>query len=259
MILFLIIFAASTIGAVSGVGGGVIIKPVLDAVTDMDVSFIGFLSTCAVFSMSVSAAAKHLYRKAPFQKATILLGIGAVAGGLLGTGAFEWSVSYIASDNRMKIFQNMILFFLLLCIMIYMGRKEKRQFCIHNQILTVMTGIMLGFLSSYLGIGGGPFNVAVLTIFFAMDIRQASVNSIVLILFSQTSKIVTLIATDAVPHNVKAPLLLWVFFAAVSGGAIGSTINRKVDRTQIRLVYNCVMIFILIMCLWNISSTIREV
>lgn len=47
-----IAFFASTIGAICGIGGGVIIKPVMDAFGVMDVSVINFLSGCTVLSMT---------------------------------------------------------------------------------------------------------------------------------------------------------------------------------------------------------------
>ena len=40
---FLISLGATTAGAISGIGGGVIIKPVLDAVSGLPVSTISFL------------------------------------------------------------------------------------------------------------------------------------------------------------------------------------------------------------------------
>ena len=46
-----IAFFASTIGAICGIGGGVIIKPVMDAFGVMDVSVINFLSGCTVLSI----------------------------------------------------------------------------------------------------------------------------------------------------------------------------------------------------------------
>lgn len=53
-----IAFFASTIGAICGIGGGVIIKPVMDAFGVMDVSVINFLSGCTVLSMTCYSVIK---------------------------------------------------------------------------------------------------------------------------------------------------------------------------------------------------------
>ena len=52
MVAFLVSFLASTAGAICGIGGGVIIKPVLDLFQMASVSTISFLSGCTVLSMS---------------------------------------------------------------------------------------------------------------------------------------------------------------------------------------------------------------
>ncbi len=52
-VYFIICFIATTIGGISGIGGGVIIKPVLDSFSSMGVASISFLSGCTVLSMSV--------------------------------------------------------------------------------------------------------------------------------------------------------------------------------------------------------------
>ena len=52
LIFFLVALAASVAGAICGIGGGVIIKPVLDLLHLETVTAISFLSGCTVLSMS---------------------------------------------------------------------------------------------------------------------------------------------------------------------------------------------------------------
>ena len=51
MVAFLVSFLASTAGAICGIGGGVIIKPVLDLFQMASVSTISFLSGCTVCTL----------------------------------------------------------------------------------------------------------------------------------------------------------------------------------------------------------------
>lgn len=51
-VFFLVSFLASIVGAICGIGGGVVIKPVLDMLGLETVSTISFLSGCTVLSMS---------------------------------------------------------------------------------------------------------------------------------------------------------------------------------------------------------------
>ena len=52
LLFFLVSLFASVAGAICGIGGGVIIKPVLDVLHLETVATISFLSGCTVLSMS---------------------------------------------------------------------------------------------------------------------------------------------------------------------------------------------------------------
>ena len=85
VLLFAVCLVASTVGAVAGYGGGVIIKPVLDALGIMPVSTISFLSGCTVLSMSVASLLRSRGNGVQLRlKTTTPLAIGAAIGGLLG-------------------------------------------------------------------------------------------------------------------------------------------------------------------------------
>ena len=51
-------FCASVVGAICGIGGGVLIKPLLDAFGILSVASISFLSGCTVLSMSCYSVVK---------------------------------------------------------------------------------------------------------------------------------------------------------------------------------------------------------
>lgn len=256
LLIMIVGLLASIVGAVSGIGGGVIIKPVLDAVTPLSASVVGFLSTCAVFSMSLIAVLKCIKEKREFEKNTILLGIGAVLGGFAGTQMFQVINTILDNNTLIKTIQNGVLFCILVAILFYINGKNKRQFCIENKMIILIIGFSLGMISAFLGIGGGPINVAVLSLFFAMDIKRASVNSIILILFSQASKITTLVGTGEIPEEMQISMLLCIIPAALVGGAIGSAINKKISKEKLKAVYNTIMLFVILTCLWNVIEII---
>ena len=91
ILFFLICFFASVIGAICGIGGGVIIKPVLDAFQMMDVSTISFLSGCTVLSMTTYSVIKSKMSKTNSinSKTALPLALGAAVGGILGKWIFS--------------------------------------------------------------------------------------------------------------------------------------------------------------------------
>ena len=81
---------ASVAGAICGIGGGVIIKPVLDLLHLETVPAISFLSGCTVLSMSCYSVGKSILageRSVSLSVGTPLA-MGAAAGGLLGNQLF---------------------------------------------------------------------------------------------------------------------------------------------------------------------------
>ena len=58
LVFFVVCFGASVVGAICGIGGGVIIKPVLDSFGVLDVTVISFLSGCTVLSMTTYSVIK---------------------------------------------------------------------------------------------------------------------------------------------------------------------------------------------------------
>lgn len=88
--MFIIYFGVallSTIaGSMAGLGGGVIIKPVLDFLGDYNISTIGLLSSFTVFSMAFVSIIKQIMYKSKIDiKNTGALAIGSVLGGLIGS------------------------------------------------------------------------------------------------------------------------------------------------------------------------------
>lgn len=78
-VFFMVSFLASIAGSICGIGGGVLIKTILDATGVMSVSEVSFLSGCTVLSMSlVSIGRSALEKKMEVKMSTTLpLAIGA--------------------------------------------------------------------------------------------------------------------------------------------------------------------------------------
>ena len=77
-----VMFIASVTGALAGLGGGVIIKQLLDVIGYHNAVEIGFYASVAIFVMGIVAIAK-LYRNGfPFDiKIVSLVSIGSLVGG----------------------------------------------------------------------------------------------------------------------------------------------------------------------------------
>lgn len=246
-----VILAATTLGAFVGLGGGVIIKPVLDFIGAEPRMQVDFLSAVAVFTMSVVATTKQIRNKVSFDKKIILfIAFGSIAGGILGSFCMD-ALGAVAHQGLIRSVQAFTLALLLTAVCIYVA-KDRKAFHIRNNFAIILVGLSLGFIASFLGIGGGPINVAVLTLFFSMNVKDSAVYSVAIIFFSQLSKLITIFATSGIlPYAHQWKTLVFILPMAVLGGIIGSKFNRKFDDKTIRKTFVAVMILLIILNVYN--------
>lgn len=249
---FLVALLASCVGAISGMGGGVIIKPVMDALTDIDAGSISVISSACVLSMAVVSVGKHIHKKTRFpRKMSVLLGAGALAGSMAGRELLHMIIEG-SSDSAVKVCQGTSLLVLLVFTFFYMNCfKEKLVFHIQSSLAVILVGLILGLLSAFIGIGGGPFNIAFLCLLFGMDMKDATVSSLVIILIAQISVLGTALAQGTM-SAVHTPVLLAMLPGAVIGGICGTVCNKRFQNVGLMTVYNCVLIVIGLINVFNV-------
>lgn len=113
----IVVCIATFLGAFVGLGGGVVIKPVLDVIGAHPLEQISFISSCAVFAMSITSMAKHIRNKTPIKPFIVLLvAAGSVAGGICGNTLFAQAMQVSGRPELVKGVQSAILaFFFGLC------------------------------------------------------------------------------------------------------------------------------------------------
>ena len=211
-----IIFLASGIGAFLGGGSGVIIKPLLTLLVDDTTEVINFISSVSVFAMSCSSTVKHLRAKTKVDfKTVLLISAGSILGGFAGKHIFDL-FNRLLSDNLAMAYQAVLLACLLAVALWYVN-KGKKSFHLKNPIAILLGGAVLGILSSFLGIGGGPINIMFFLLFFSMSMKEATVPKF-----------------DYRILLVAAP-------AAVIAGIIGAALNKKANNKIVTRVFSAVL------------------
>ncbi len=258
LIFFIVCFGASVVGAICGIGGGVIIKPVLDSFGVLDVSAISFLSGCTVLSMTTySVVNNKIGGKSNVTKKTGLpLAVGAAAGGLIGKWLFSYVKSLSDDQNRVGAVQASCLLIVTIGTLVYTIYKDKiKTYQIENSIVCILIGVFLGILSSFLGIGGGPINLVVLFFFFSMTTKVAAENSLYIIFFSQIASLLSSIVTGSVP-NFAAGVLILMAAGGIAGGICGRAINKKIESDTVDKLFIGLMVVMIIVNIYNIYKFI---
>lgn len=249
--VFFLCLAASTLGGICGIGGGVVIKPLLDAVGIMSVSAVSFLSGLTVLAMSLISVYKNRKTNELEPASSVPLGIGAAVGGVIGKQLFSSLKAAVEADRIVGAVQAVLLGLMVLGTLLYVRNKSKiATRHIQSPLAGGAIGCALGVCSSFLGIGGGPMNLAVLYYFFSMDTKKAVVNSILVILLSQIASLLMTLITRSVPAFDWAMLAAMIIAGAL-GGYLSARLHKKLSVEKTDLFFQGLLVVILLICCYN--------
>lgn len=253
ILVFLISLFASTLGAICGFGGGVIIKPIMDLTGLLPVSSVSFLSGCTALAMAVSSLIQQKNNHVELRyRTTTSLAIGAAAGGLLGKGLFEYIRTNSQNEAVLGGVQAFGLTLITVGVLFYVCYRHRlNSYHIESKIICLLIGGLLGLVSSFFGIGGGTSNVAVLFFFFSMDAKTAAKNSLYIIIFSQSASIIKAVAANTVPP-FDWFILLFMIGGAVGGACIGSSLSKKFSNRNVEIMLKGLLIVLILVNTTNI-------
>ncbi len=247
MIFFIITFIATTIGGIAGMGGGVIIKPALDFL-GVDLETAAVLCAVTVLTMTIVSVIKQARMKFKFDKQLLMLALSALVGGAAGNQLFIFSISGW-SDRTVNMIQIIISVVLLLFALLkdVLGKSKFK-----SPAAYILAGFLLGAVSTFVGIGGGPINVAVLVVFFGFDVKKAAIGSIFMIMFAQAVNVVTMMITgDMFEQGIGLNALWYMVPAAVIGGFLGSVLNRKLHLKHVNIIFSVAVILVIALNIYN--------
>jgi uncharacterized membrane protein YfcA len=226
-------FAAGVLGSMIGLGGGIVIVPIL--------TFFGFSpalaasnSLFAAFSNAVASSASYAKQKRIEYSLGLKLGLLAIPGTVLG--------AFISHDITSSLFK--ILFGIVLIassFYIFSRRKmEPKQYNLSKQVMVLATGasFFAGIISSLFGIGGGIVFVPLMVIAVGLSMKIAAPTSQFILLFVSASGMIVH-ALLGHPDFYQALLLA---IGAFGGGLVGSRLSLEVTEKRLRIIVTIVMI-----------------
>lgn len=255
-VFLLVSLISSLIGAICGIGGGIIIKPVLDALGVLDVASISFLSGCTVLAMSLySVVSLSIKGNARLDlRISSFLAIGAAIGGVAGQAVFQLLWQRFVDKRTPSLIQSICLLVVTVGVFAYMVFKQRiRTRAFASSAFAMAIGAILGLLSSFLGIGGGPLNLIILIYFFSMETKTATENSLYIILISQVTALLSRIVSGTVP-KVAFALIALMIAGAVAGGALGRFVKARIESRTVEWLFMGTLVAIMVICAKNIYS-----
>lgn len=253
--VFAVCFLASLLGPLCGIGGGVIIKPVVDAMGVMGVSTVSFLSSLSVLIMSLSTLAQDIAGRSfkAHPRDLLPVALGSAIGGVAGKALFTHLEAVFPDPQHVGAAQAAVLILLSALVLVYTFSKGRlRSFALASSWSQGFIGCLAGACWSFLGIGGGPFNLALLVFFFSMPTRTAAQASIFIIAFSQTAAFLYTLATGAVPE-FSLLVLVGMACMAILGSIVGRRIASKLDGAATDRLYVATLLLIIVLSCYNFA------
>ena len=255
VILALVGFVTGVFGVLVGAGGGFILVPILRIFFDKDPAIVAGTVLALVAANSISGAFAYRYMRVVDKRSAYLFAAAAIPGSVIAPFVLKKAL-----EGLPGVFDAM--FGLLLVILavriatqqfdsgrqsrLGRARSRRRSFInpqtLHRRRITAESGetyryrlnerwavlinFVLGFISSFFGVGGGFLRTPILVYAFGFPVQVAVATSIFALSFYTTAGA----ATHAFIGNIEwFPTFVFAGIGLVTGGQIGARLSGKVQ------------------------------
>lgn len=259
--IFVVSLGAGLIGALAGVGGGMIVIPALTVLFGVDVRLAIGASIISVIATSSGAAAAYVRDRMTDMRIGMFLELattsGAVAGALLVT---------IVAPSTLLVLLGIVLFFSAVQQVLRLGEElppvaEPSALAVHlglagsypdlqlgREVPYVAQRVPLGFVlmgfaglvSGLLGIGSGALKVLAMDGAMRLPMKVSSATSNFMIGVTAAASAGIYLGRGDVDPRIAAPVALGV----LAGATVGARLLPRLSNRRVRLVFVPVLVAI---------------
>jgi uncharacterized protein len=234
VLLAVVGFVAGVLGALTGIGGGVLLTPILALHFGIPIREAIGTGLVAVITTSAASSFIHLER----HTTDIRLGMTLELATALGAAVMAYLVGYF---NR-SVLEGLFAAFLLYSSITILskGGKLKQEngglpqsgeippYQPQRYPLGLGASLVAGALSGVLGIGGGPIKVLVMFIFMNVPLVVATATSNFMIGVTATASAIVYYRRGDILPEIAAPLAVGVFLGSLLGARLAPRVHTKV-------------------------------
>jgi len=244
LFVFLISIGAGGFGALVGIGGGLIIVPVLTLLLDVPIKTAIAASLIGVIATSMSATAHYLDAGLADRRLGLVLLVATAAGGVTG-GLIG---GYLDPRILAAIFGT-----LLILVALQMLRQRRSthapvppdpeaagftssyveptdgsevSYRVHRLPLGTAASFVAGNVSGLLGVGGGVINVPTMNVAMGVPIRVATSTSTYMLGPTAAASAILYFAAGALDPLLAGPVALGVFIGARAGARLQARVSQ---------------------------------
>ena len=221
-------FIVGTIGTLIGAGGGFLLVPILLLLDPhMAPGVVTGISLAVIFFNAASGSIAYARMGRIAYKAGIIFALAALPGAIIGV--------YTTSHIPRTVF-NGIFGCLLIAASVYLmttseTTTEEKQLENYNLWLGAGISVVIGFLSSVFGIGGGIIHVPALTRILDFPVHIATATSHFVL--SITALVATIIHLMNGTLEGQLGTILWISLGAITGAQVGAKLSNQMEGSWI--------------------------
>jgi uncharacterized membrane protein YfcA len=238
---------AGLLGALLGLGGGILIVPILTLVLRLPVHMAVAASLVGVVATSVSSSAGYLKRGLPLVRLGLTLELSTLVGAVAASTLAGWLTGQV-----LEAAFSVLLFYT--AWHMWKGRKvrpvEGDPEYLPATPLALLGSAGAGAISGALGVGGGVVKVPILNILLGAPIHRATSTSTFMMGLTAASGSVAYYLRGDLSLAVAAPLVLGVLI----GGRIGPRLAVRLEAGPLRRIFVFVLLFVAIRMLWGVVT-----
>lgn len=241
-----------TITTLLGIGGGVIILPILLYIINVEVKVATAISAVQVFFASSFGTLFNWFQKTINFRYALIFGISSGITYFFGS----YFTLYI-HGNIIKIIYLCAVVLALVLFFIKINSKEsnqnlelavKRVPCKMDYLKIIPIALVAGFGFGVLGVGGGFLYVPLLVMLFDLPLKVAIGTSLMIVLCNSIPGIVGKLLS--VRFNIFIGLAVAV--GTIAGSRIGTYLNKKISAKIIKTIFIILLAIIIARVGWDL-------
>jgi len=245
--LILVGLFVGTLSGFFGVGGGMILVPMLMLIGFNIKAAIGMSVVQMVFS-SVSGSYRN-YKKGKLEvNEGLWVGIGGIIGGVIGARF----TNILPKETLQYIFLALVIFALLRLITTKKLTNEDKEGSF-NKITLFIIGLIIGTIAMMLGVGGSVMLTPILIGFLHFPSKKAATAGLFFVVFSSISGLIYKVTTGTFSNlHLDYVQVLSLAFAASIGAILGLKLKDIVKDHHHKLFLIVMYVIIILMLIYKI-------
>jgi uncharacterized membrane protein YfcA len=233
--------AAGVFGALLGLGGGVLIVPLLTLVFGLELREAVGVSLVSVIMTSSVAAGVYLERHTADLRLGMRLELFTAIGAFVGA-----SIAFLIEERVLALLFAGLLIYVALSMLRARAAStpaappgERESYEVRNIPLGVVGATGAGVLSALLGVGGGIVKVPLMHLGMGVPLRVSTATSNLMVGITAAASAVIYVIHGEVDPYVAGPTVIGVFL----GASIGSRIAHRIDVRILRWLFVVVLLY----------------